>query len=92
MECKYCDEFTGICTNGDCPMCSEECPVPDIEGVCKFEDREEMVYKLTLKGCACAALMAAGLIDNTGDLRADAFWEDFENLMRNNGYIREESG
>ena len=25
----------------DCPMCCDFCPVPDIPGVCRFEEREE---------------------------------------------------
>ena len=25
----------------DCPMCADFCPVPDIPGVCRFEEREE---------------------------------------------------
>lgn len=41
-ECKWClDE---ICTNADCPMCCDFCPVPDTAGVCKHEDRHEVMY------------------------------------------------
>ena len=37
-ECKYCiDE---ICVNADCPMRADYCPVPDDEGVCRYEERE----------------------------------------------------
>ena len=25
----------------DCTMCCDFCPVPDIPGVCRFEEREE---------------------------------------------------
>mgnify|MGYP000515598293 CR=1 FL=1 len=36
-ECEWClDE---ICTNADCPMCCDFCPVPDTSGVCKHESR-----------------------------------------------------
>lgn len=62
MECKYCDAYTGVCTNGECPMVANACPVPDTEGLCRYEDREEEIYKLTPKGCAVSALMNAGLI------------------------------
>ena len=41
MPCKFCDEFSGICTNPECPMRAEECPVPDIEWVCKHEKRTD---------------------------------------------------
>ena len=40
-DCKYCkgDE---VCVNADCPMRADFCPVPDISGVCRFEEREEV--------------------------------------------------
>ena len=37
-ECKW--TFNEICVNAACPMRADYCPVPDIEGVCKFEERE----------------------------------------------------
>ena len=39
-HCKYChgDE---VCVNADCPVCCDFCPVPDIPGVCRYEEREE---------------------------------------------------
>ena len=37
-DCKYCvDE---ICTNADCPMRADYCPVPNDPEVCRFEDRQ----------------------------------------------------
>lgn len=50
MECKYCDDYTGICTNDQCPMCADACPVPDVKGVCQFEERQETAYVLTAQG------------------------------------------
>ena len=91
MECKYCDDYTGICTNPECPLRADACPVPDTEGICKYEDRAEEVYKLTPKGCAVAALMSAGLIKSSLDPAVDAFFEDFERLMKSNGYVRTET-
>ena len=38
MDCKYC-QGDEVCVNADCPMCADFCPVPDTEGVCRFEDR-----------------------------------------------------
>ena len=36
-ECKWCkDEF---CVNADCPMRADYCPVPNDEGVCRYEER-----------------------------------------------------
>lgn len=36
-DCKYCQDE--ICVNADCPMCCDFCPVVDVPGVCRFEDR-----------------------------------------------------
>ena len=37
-ECEWMvDEF---CTNDQCPMCADYCPVPDTPGVCRHEERE----------------------------------------------------
>ena len=81
MECIYnVDEF---CTNDQCPMCGDYCPVPDYEGVCKHESREEE-FVLTPKGCLAAAL------DNNdvhiADDYFDVVWKDFVALMRSFGY------
>ena len=90
MECKYCDDFTGVCTNGECPMCADACPVPDTEGICKFEQREERIYKLTPKGCVSLAMMDAGLIGNGDDPRLEVFWTQFLKLMVIFGYAPED--
>ena len=39
MDCKYCQDE--ICVNADCPMRADYCPVVDVPGVCRFEEREE---------------------------------------------------
>ena len=39
-DCKYC-QGDEVCVNYNCPMCCDFCPVPDIPGVCRFEEREE---------------------------------------------------
>lgn len=92
MECKYCDDFTGVCINPDCPMCADACPVPDTEGICKYEQREERVYKLTPKDCALVALMDAKLIRNSSDPAVDVFWDSFAHLMEKFGYVQVEEG
>ena len=38
-DCKWMKDE--ICVNADCPMRADFCPVPDIPGVCRFEEREE---------------------------------------------------
>ena len=38
-DCKYCQDE--VCVNADFHMCADFCPVPDIPGVCRFEEREE---------------------------------------------------
>ena len=85
MECKYNqDEF---CTDADCPMRGDYCPVPDIDGVCQHEDREEEKYVLTPKGCLMAALVDAGV--NLDDETVDNVWDIFQELMIKFGYVEE---
>ena len=38
-DCKYCHDE--ICVNADCPMCCDFCPVADVPGVCRFEERSD---------------------------------------------------
>lgn len=38
-DCKWMQDE--ICVNADCPMCADYCPVADVPGVCRFEEREE---------------------------------------------------
>lgn len=86
MECKYNhDEF---CTNDQCPMRGDYCPVPTTDGVCKYEDREEEVWVLTPKGCLEAAMIAAGI--KITDSELDALWDDFSALMKQFGYVEGE--
>lgn len=86
MECRYNqDEFA--------PMTSALCarttaPVPDYEGVCKYEDREEEIYVLTPKGCLEAALIESSIIISHDTF--NALWDDFYYLMKKFGYIQEE--
>ena len=37
-DCKYC-QGDEVCVNADCPMCCDFCPVVDVPGVCRFEER-----------------------------------------------------
>ena len=86
MICKYNqDEF---CTNDQCPMCADYCPVPDTEGVCRYEEREDVFYKITPKVCLRTALLNSGLVldDNT----MNNIWSDFVEIMTELGYIQEE--
>lgn len=86
MECKYNqDEF---CTNADCPMRGDYCPVPDIEGVCQYEAREEEPYILTPKSCLMTALVDVGV--NLDDGTIDDVWSVFQELMIKFGYVEEE--
>ena len=36
-DCKYCQDE--ICVNADFPMCCDFCPMVDVPGVCRFEER-----------------------------------------------------
>lgn len=87
MECKYNqDEF---CTNADCPMCGDYCPVLDIDGVCQYEDREEVRYILAPKGCFSVALLDNNV--HLSDDVLDAVWDDFVESMTKFGYIEEDN-
>ena len=37
-ECKYC-QGDEVCVNADCHMFADYCPVVDVPGVCRFEER-----------------------------------------------------
>lgn len=87
MDCIYNeDEF---CTNDECPMCADYCPVPDMGGVCKYEEREDVSYQITPKGCLFAALLNSG-IEPPDDRIFDGIWNDFIELMTERGYIQED--
>jgi hypothetical protein len=92
--CDFYDDESGVCCNPDCPMVADFCPVPDTRGVCqheKFEIDDDAVFKLTPKGCATIALKEAGLIKGIMDPAADLFFDKFQELMKQCGYIEEES-
>ena len=43
-DCKWMQDE--ICVNADCPMCCDFCPVVDVPGVCRFEEREITMDKI----------------------------------------------
>ena len=85
MECSY--NKNEFCTNDQCPMCADYCPVPDFAGVCKYENREEERYVLTPKGCFVSALLNHISLDE--DV-IDFIWRDFTESMEAHGYIQED--
>lgn len=85
MECKYNhDEF---CVNDQCPIRGDYCPVPDVEGVCKYEEREDVRYKASPKSCLFMALLNSG-IDPLDNCIGNDVWNDFVELMTELGYIK----
>lgn len=38
MKCKWYADFEGVCTNGECPYCSDMCPTSEHQEVCKFAE------------------------------------------------------
>ena len=85
MVCKYC--YSEFCTNDRCPMCADYCPVPDTEGVCKYEERieEDEVWVLTPKGCFATVLHDHLTVS---DEVIEAMWRDFSDLMYQFGYVK----
>lgn len=55
----------------------------------KKDKKQEDAYVLSPKGCALAALIDAGLVDDIYDEHVDTFWDIFCDLMRLHGYIKE---
>lgn len=85
MKCVYNqDEFY---TNTQGPVCNDCCPVPEMDGMCKYEDRQEVRWVLTPKGCLIAALNNNDV--HIEDSRLNAAWEDFVALMLRYGYLEE---
>lgn len=45
-KCKWLsDDFNEVCTNGDCPACSDFCPAVHHPGICKFMELEHAAWK-----------------------------------------------
>lgn len=84
MKCNF--DYEGVCSNAECPMYYEKCPVPDMEGICRHEDREEEVWMLTPKGCLKVAIDNNITLD---DDTIDLIWRDFDALMTRLGYVKE---
>ena len=40
-ECKYYEEWTGICCCGECPECADVCVYEDYPQMCEFFESEE---------------------------------------------------
>lgn len=36
MKCRWCAEFEGVCTNGECPYRGDTCPTSEYPEACKF--------------------------------------------------------
>ena len=88
MKCIYNE--TGACTNTLCPACLTLCPVPDTEGICQYEVREEddnEYYTLTPKGCLLLAFMHNNII--VDEHTFDNIWNEFAETMEALGYIEE---
>ena len=47
-DCKWMKDE--ICVNADCPLVADYCQVADVEGVCRFEDREDKTVLREEKG------------------------------------------
>lgn len=86
MECRY--NHQEFCTNDQCPMCGDYCPVPDYEGVCKYEEREDVRYQITPKACLFTALLNSG-IEPLDNRVFDGIWNDFVELMTELGYLED---
>lgn len=55
----------------------------------KKHKQKDEAYTLTPKGCALAAAIDSGLIDDLYDEHFDVFWDIFVDLMKGHGYYKE---
>jgi hypothetical protein len=69
-------------------MYYDHCPIPDIAGICKYEDREETYFTITPKDCFTLALLNNNVHLDYNAM--DAVWGDFLDIMIENGYLEEE--
>lgn len=89
-NCNYCHDE--ICVNADCPMRADYCPVPDIEGVCRYEEREEETLALggVIRAEAeCLAKLFAICLGNNADVLANEICRRIDEI-RNKLREREE--
>ena len=49
MNCQYYDNNFETCTNGDCPFCSDFCPVTENQEICRYSGLDET--ENMLRGC-----------------------------------------
>ena len=85
MICKYCQEE--FCTNEQCPMYADYCPVNSTAGICKYEELVEECYTLTPKGCLQCALLKTNI--KISAVEFETVWSTFFELMQRCGYIQE---
>lgn len=45
MNCKLCKDE--MCVNPKCPARADYCPVPDMHGVCKYEELSDPLFEAT---------------------------------------------
>lgn len=82
--CRFCkDEF---CVNADCPMRADYCPVPDMPGVCKHEDRIEIYEQRSPKECLADTFNECG--EEMRESEVENIFNKFvEQLAKNNYHI-----
>ena len=49
MNCQYYDNNFETCTNGDCPFCSDFCPVTENQEICRYSGLDET--EIMLRNC-----------------------------------------
>mgnify|MGYP007010786284 CR=1 FL=1 len=49
MKCKWCADFEGVCTNGECPYRGDTCPTSEYPEVCKYAEKQTEIPQLSVK-------------------------------------------
>lgn len=68
MKCKWYAAFEGVCTNGECPYCSDVCPTSEHPEVCKYAGNRYEVSEL-VKILRCGAGDEYKCADCTANLK-----------------------
>lgn len=73
MKCKWYAVFEGVCINGECPYCSNACPMSEHPEACKCAEEEPVPLQLsaeelvkTLRLCNSVSCRGCALYELSG--------------------------
>lgn len=60
MKCKWCADFEGVCTNGECPYRGDTCPTSEHPEVCKYAEEKKPKPEMNAEEQVTALRICAG--------------------------------